>query len=78
MKQSVKKVVDAASRLPEIERARVAEELLATLPAGEAEDDIDAAWATEIERRTREIDRGLVEPVPWADVRRQAGRRPRG
>ena len=37
------------------------------------------AWAAEIARRSREIERGTVRGVPWADVRAAgAARRARG
>jgi putative addiction module component (TIGR02574 family) len=41
-----------ALRLPRDERARVAEELLSSLE--EPADDVAAAWADELERRSRE------------------------
>jgi putative addiction module component (TIGR02574 family) len=32
-------------------------------------EDVEAAWAEEVERRVREIDRGEVKTIPWEDVR---------
>jgi putative addiction module component (TIGR02574 family) len=77
MKQTTKKVLDAAMELPEKEKIRVVEELLAGLE-GEADPDAEGAWAAEIERRTREIERGDVKPVPWSTVRKLAAERVRG
>jgi putative addiction module component (TIGR02574 family) len=54
-------------RLPRPERARVAEELLSSLE--EPEDDVAAAWAAELERRSRDIAEGRVQTVPWETVR---------
>jgi putative addiction module component (TIGR02574 family) len=36
---------------------------------GISDEDIEAAWSTEIERRVAEIDAGTVELVPWEEVR---------
>ena len=48
-------------RLSRPERARVAEELLSSLE--ETEEEVAAAWAGELERRSREAVEGLVPPV---------------
>ena len=77
MKQTIKKVLDAARELPEREKIRVVEELLAGLE-GEADPDAEVAWTAEIERRTREIERGEVTPVPWSTVRKLGAERVRG
>ena len=77
MKQAAQKVLDDALRLSEAERMRVVEGLLAELD-GEADDDADAAWAAEIERRVGQIERGEVQPVPWAKVKKAASIRSRG
>jgi putative addiction module component (TIGR02574 family) len=76
MKQSAKKILNAALGLPEPDRVKVAEELLATLE-GKPEKDTDAAWAEEIERRTGEIEQGKVKPIPWSNVKKSAMRRAR-
>ena len=63
--------VQAKALAPE-DRARLAEELLASLDPHEAE--IDAAWDQEIGRRIDEIERGVVQMIPadqaFAQVRR--------
>jgi len=76
MMQSAKKILNAALGLPEPDRVKVAEELLATLD-GKSQKDADAAWAEEIERRTGEIEHGKVKPVPWSKVKKSAMRRAR-
>ncbi len=35
----------------------------------EAEDGVEAAWLSEIERRVEEVDSGAVQAVPWSEVR---------
>ena len=53
------------------ERADVAAELLASLDEEAAEDPaaVQAAWATEIERRARSVLAGESVGEPWEDVR---------
>jgi len=76
MKQSAKKILNAALGLPEPDRVKVAEQLLPTLE-GRPQKDADAAWAEEIERRTGEIEQGKVKPAPWSKVKKSAMRRAR-
>ena len=38
-------------------------------PDGERDENIEAAWSAEIERRLRQIDAGEVELIPWEEVR---------
>jgi putative addiction module component (TIGR02574 family) len=73
MKGAARKVLEAARELPESERVELVEELLADLDG--SDEDVDAAWAAEIDRRTREIDEGKVKPVSWTAVRRRITRR---
>lgn len=65
-----------AKALPPEERARLAEELLASLDPREAE--VEAAWDEELRRRIEEVERGSVQLVPadqvFAQVRRALGR----
>lgn len=52
----------AALSLPPDDRAQLADQLLASL-GGENQEEIDAAWAEEAERRMKEIREGKVEPI---------------
>ena len=70
-------IIKAAVKLPQKDRVRVVERLLNTLEP-EAEQDVDAAWAAEIERRSREIKEGTVRLLPWKAVRSRARKRARG
>jgi putative addiction module component (TIGR02574 family) len=56
-----------ALRLPRRERAKVAQELLSSLE--EPADDVAAAWADELQRRSREVADCRVQPVPWETAR---------
>jgi len=60
-------LVAEALRLPRHERARVAEELLSSLE--EPVDEVAAAWATELERRSRDVAEGRVQTVAWETAR---------
>ena len=61
-----------ARALPPEERARLAEELLASLDPHDAE--VEAAWNEELRRRIDEVERGTVQLIPadraFAQVRR--------
>ena len=64
---STDELLAEALRLPRRERARVAEELLSSLE--EPADDVAAAWATALERRSREVAEGRVQTVAWETAR---------
>ena len=71
------KLIEEATSLSEADRIKLAERILATLD-GEPDSDAAEAWAQEIERRSREIELGLVQPVPWSEVKEAATRKARG
>jgi putative addiction module component (TIGR02574 family) len=73
MTKAAKKVLAEALTLDTCERADVAAKLIASLD-GEPEEDVEAAWTAEIERRIDEIEAGRVELVPWEDVERRIER----
>ena len=60
---STEELLAQVLRLPRNERARVAGELLSTLE--EPEEAVAAAWAEELDRRSRDIAEGRVKPVDW-------------
>ena len=61
-------ILDEALKLPEAERADVADRLYDSLES--APRDVRAAWEAEIERRIQEIDDGTVELIPWEQARK--------
>jgi len=77
MTRAAKDIVKAAIRLPEDERLQVVEQLLVSLDSA-TDKDVDAAWAAEIKRRSREIKEGTVRPVVWEEVKSRARKRVRG
>lgn len=76
MTRAAKDIVKAAIQLPEDERVQVVEQLLASLEPV-ADEDVDGAWAAEIERRSRQIKEGTVSLNPWEEVKAQARKRTR-
>ena len=68
----VDSVLAAALRLPAEARAAVAAELIQSLDEPEpVAEDIEAAWAEEIQQRLADVDAGIVTPIPWAEARRR-------
>lgn len=66
-----------ALTLPAEQRANIAAELLASLEEVPVEDavQIEAAWAREIERRSRRVMSGESAGERWEDVRARINRR---
>jgi putative addiction module component (TIGR02574 family) len=64
-------LLQEALRLPHTERADVAAELLASLDEEPADnlEEVERAWAAEIERRARRVLAGESAGVPWEQVR---------
>jgi len=77
MTRPAKEIVNAAIKLAERDRLQIVEELLASLEPA-ADESVDAAWAAEVDRRSREIKEGIVRPIPWEEIKSQARRRARG
>ena len=76
MSSSGDRLLKEALQLPGKERLRLAERLLATFD-GEPDPNAAEAWEKEIRRRSRDIEEGLVEPIPWSEVK-AAARKARG
>lgn len=68
MTKAAEEVLSKALQLDVSERAELAAELLASLD-GEPNEDVEAAWAAEIERRMARIKAGTAKLVPWKDVK---------
>lgn len=68
MSERARKLLHDAMDLPVSERAELAADLLASLD-GEPEADVEAAWASEIERRAREALANPDDDVAWETVR---------
>ena len=64
---STDELLAEALLLTRVDRARVAEELLSSLE--ESDDEVATAWATELERRSREVAEGRVQTTSWETAR---------
>jgi putative addiction module component (TIGR02574 family) len=65
---TARKLLEDALSLPIADRAELAADLLASLD-GEADADVEAAWAAEIERRARDARTDPDDDVSWESVR---------
>lgn len=68
MTDRARKLLHDAMELPLPERAELAADLLASLD-GEPDADVEAAWASEVERRAREAIANPDDDVAWETVR---------
>ena len=57
-------ILEAARQLSPQQQQWLAQELLDSEQVDSPE-EIEAAWAAEVERRIDEIDSGKVQPIPW-------------
>jgi putative addiction module component (TIGR02574 family) len=60
-----------ALKLPTDKRAELAAELLRSLD-GEPDEDVETAWAAEIERRVRDVEAGKARFEDWEVIRDRA------
>jgi putative addiction module component (TIGR02574 family) len=58
-----------ALRLNERERGDLAARLIESLDQ-ETDEEVDAAWNSEIQQRLNELDSGQVQPIPWSEALR--------
>jgi len=63
-------ILKEALALPSKERAALAASLLDSLDS-DVDEDAEAAWAIEMDRRVTELDAGAVKTIAWAEVRRR-------
>lgn len=74
MKQDPNHLLKEALKLPPKARAALAGSLLDSLDQ-EVDEDAEAAWHTEIDRRLKKLDSAKVKPIPWSEARRKISRR---
>lgn len=74
MSDLVAELSKQARMLSTQDRARLAEELLASVHDEDVDPEIEAAWGVELQRRIAEIDNGTAKLVPadevFAEIRR--------
>jgi putative addiction module component (TIGR02574 family) len=74
MTADVVELFKKASDLSEKDRATLAG-LLIESHESERDNDVEAAWIEEVERRIAELDSGAVEAIPWEEVKAKLLRR---
>jgi putative addiction module component (TIGR02574 family) len=68
MKRDASKVLEEALALPDAARSALVDSLLESLDSA-VDEDAEAAWAREIEKRVSEMNSGAVRGVPWTAAR---------
>jgi putative addiction module component (TIGR02574 family) len=68
MKRSARELFEEAMRLDPEERAALTGLLIESLEP-ESEEGVEEAWVAEIERRMVELDSGVVQTIPWDELR---------
>jgi putative addiction module component (TIGR02574 family) len=71
MRAEVERLLAEAMELPEHERAALVAILQDSLGDGTPEDELEAAWAVEIQRRLAAVQSGEAELIPTEDVERE-------
>lgn len=68
---NLKQIEEEALQLSEEERAELAQKILLSLDTP-SQKEIEEDWLVEAHRRARELDEGVVQPIPAEEVRRKA------
>lgn len=69
--ETASKILDKAMKLPEAERALISEKLFQSLHP-QVDEEVEASWKEEIERRLEEFESGKVKLVDWDDVKKKS------
>lgn len=67
-------LLDGASKLPVADRVQLIEALWETVP-DDSRPPLSSEWLAEIAKRSAEFDAGLVQTIPWDQVRGDAMQR---
>ncbi|MDA1052065.1 MAG: addiction module protein [Planctomycetota bacterium] len=67
-------VFSAAAELSIADRLRLIDDLAASVPDDQPP-TLSDEWLAEIERRSTDLDAGIVTPEPWVDVRQRLFRK---
>jgi putative addiction module component (TIGR02574 family) len=71
MSPRTEQLLTSVLELPDDDRLELTEALIASLrPADQP--PLDESWREVIRRRSAELRSGLVTPIPWSEVKRQA------
>jgi putative addiction module component (TIGR02574 family) len=61
-------ILEQALKLPDSDRAAIAEELLSSLDGEEPDAEVELAWQKEVARRLSDLESGRARTVPWEKV----------
>lgn len=71
MSPEAERLLEEALKLPDDDREVLAVILEDSLGDGSTEEDREAAWGAEIQRRLEEVRAGKVQLIPWEEVQRE-------
>jgi putative addiction module component (TIGR02574 family) len=71
MSDEASRILEAAMRLPDVERAALAVVLKDSVGDGASPDEVEAVWIAEAERELEDLRAGRTTTVPWEEVRRE-------
>lgn len=71
MTAEAERLLEAAMKLPDAERAELAAILADSIGDGSPEAEIEAAWIAEAKRRLEDIRSGKSKTIPWEQVDRK-------
>jgi putative addiction module component (TIGR02574 family) len=74
VKRDAAEILKDALALPSEARTALARALLESLKT-QVDEDAEAAWAAEVNRRFADLDSGSVRAIPWPEVRRRLAAR---
>jgi len=67
MNAQSEKIIEKALKMPQHERAYIAEKLISSLDK-KTDPDVEKAWQEEIQKRVNQINSTEVECLPWEEV----------
>lgn len=71
MTAEAERVLEAALKLDDAERAQLAAVLADSLGDGGSDAELEAVWLAEAKRRLEDVRAGKSETIPWEDVSRK-------
>jgi putative addiction module component (TIGR02574 family) len=70
MTEKVRHILNESMSLSDAEKAELAAHLISSLDQG-FDEDADAAWRAEVERRVDDMEAGKGRALPWPEARRR-------
>ena len=71
MRNELNSILEKVLRMPQHQRAFLAEQLINSLDQQKIEPDIEAAWQKEIQHRLLEAKEGKVDFMSWEEARKR-------